>query len=171
MTKASGVSESRESRSLGSLGSLGVSNCKLYYSQKYIYVEKRKQKKNLKKKKNWKKCKKKFKKFEKSLKIFRKQNSEKNLKKRGKAKLSKNMTERQRLILYYNQRNHFFYHCRYDPGHFDSGAYPGSMITGYQDPPLYSHSQFPLRHPRFQDFFGQTPSCLKFYMKKQINVS
>ena len=32
MTKASGVSESRESRSLGSLGSLGVSNCKLYYS-------------------------------------------------------------------------------------------------------------------------------------------
>ena len=37
MTKASGVSESRESRSLGSLGSLGVSNCKLYYSQEGNY--------------------------------------------------------------------------------------------------------------------------------------
>ena len=37
---------------------------------------------------------------------------------------------------------------RYDPGHFDNGTYPGSMITGYQDPPLYSHTQFPLRHPR-----------------------
>ena len=33
MTKASGVSESRESRSLGSLG---VSNCKLYYSHWYF---------------------------------------------------------------------------------------------------------------------------------------